>query len=171
MTPNAYRGASCSRDSDCTRDSGTICVYQSPTYKPTDLGTCLRPCDATGACQPRAQVGQTCLPFYDPSGKAVTACYPGFFGLPCATEKSCVGDLTCRTIPGVSFPLCSTVCQTDADCENDRWTRGQAFCAGSVCVPRLADDAPCSDGSQCASKLCAPSGDMSGATTCQEASP
>jgi hypothetical protein len=171
-TPNAYRGNSCHKDADCTRDVGTACFFQTPsTTGPTDLGTCLRPC-AAGACAPRAGIGEACLPFFDDTGNATTACFPGFFGYPCAGDTNCVGDLKCRQIPGVSPTRCTTLCQTDADCTADRWTAGQSFCAGSVCAPLLPAGAPCQADTQCQSKLCPPvPAGMSETQACAEATP
>jgi hypothetical protein len=171
-TPNAYRGNTCRTDADCTRDVGTACFFQTAaTTGPTNLGTCLRPC-AAGACAPRAGIGEACLPFFDDTGAPTTACYPGFFGYPCAGDANCVGDMTCRQIPNVTPNRCTTLCQTDADCAADRWTAGQSFCAGSVCAPLLPTGAPCQADSQCQSQLCpaVPAG-MSGAQVCVEATP
>ena len=30
---------------------------------------------------------------------------------------------------------CTTLCQTNDDCEADRWTAGQSFCGNGVCLP------------------------------------
>jgi hypothetical protein len=154
-TPNAYRGNSCHVDAECTRDVGTVCVYQTPPTSASDLGTCLRPC-AAGACAPRAGIGEACLSFFDVTGNATAACFPGFFGTPCADDTNCVGDLKCRQIPGVPLTRCTTPCQIDADCAADRWSAGQSFCANSLCTPLLPAGADCASDSQCQSKLCPP---------------
>ena len=156
--PNAYRGNSCHSDGDCTRDVNTTCYFTSPPTSPKDLGTCLRACDGNNDCAPRAQVGQTCLPFYSASGTPVGGCFPGFFPYPCQTSANCVGDLTCRGANLTATPPvlghCTTLCQTDEDCNADRWTAGQSFCAGGVCLPFLSNGAACAADTQCASKLC-----------------
>ena len=173
-TPNSYRGNSCHKDADCTRDLGTSCFFQTPsTTAATDLGTCLRPC-AAGSCAPRAGIGEACLPFFDDQGSATAACFPGLFGYPCATDKNCVGDMKCRPIPGLPPDRCTTLCQTDADCAADRWTAGQSFCAGSVCAPLLPGGIDCQTDGQCQSKLCQPpaAGSMSGtSSTCADPTP
>jgi len=177
-TPNAYRGNSCHTDDDCTRDVGTVCAFQSPPEKATDLGNCLRPCTATAGappdCGPRAGIGQTCLPFYTSGGAQAAACYPGFFPYPCNTDANCVGngDLTCRGakagVPGSGN--CTTLCQTDTDCNANRWTAGQSYCASppGVCAPLLTGGALCQTNDQCASKVCTPvaDGGASSAGTC-----
>jgi hypothetical protein len=174
-TPNAYRGNSCRTTADCTRDENTICVFQSPPQKATDLGNCLRPCDATTFdCAPRAGIGHSCLPFYGSDGTQAAACFPGFFPYPCTTTANCVGDLTCR---GASAGVpdsgnCTTLCQTDADCEADRWTAGQSFCAPQgVCAPLLAGGKQCLSNNQCQSKSCQMTADAGVVWTCAEPTP
>ncbi len=178
-TPNSYRGNSCHQDAECTRDVGTSCFHQTPA-QPSDLGTCLRPCSATGACAPRAGINQTCLPFFDQTGQPTAACFPGFFSYPCASDANCVGDLSCRGASSTTTPptpgLCTKLCQTDADCNADRWTAGQSYCltGASICVPLAASGQPCTANDQCASKVCAPpaAGSTSGSTsTCAETTP
>jgi hypothetical protein len=181
-TPNAYRGNSCRTTADCTRDVGTICAFQSPPQKATDLGNCLRPCDPTALdCAPRAGIGHSCLPyFYTSTGAPAAACFPGFFTYPCTTTANCVGngsDLTCRGAqPGVpDSGNCTTLCQTDADCEADRWTAGQSFCANppGVCMPLLAGGKACASNSQCQSNVCQPAADggAAAAGTCAGPTP
>jgi hypothetical protein len=173
-TPNAYRGNSCRSDSDCIRDVNTTCFFTSPPTSPKDLGTCLRACDSTLSCAPRAGVGETCLPFYDQGGSQVAGCFPGFFPYPCETSANCVGDLSCRGADLTASPPvlghCTTLCQTDDDCNADRWTAGQSFCAGGVCLPFLSTGSACTADSQCASKLCQePSSSTSSATSSMSA--
>jgi hypothetical protein len=136
-TPDAYRGARCYDDADCTRDEGTSCVFSSKPTLPTDQGTCSRLCPGgVGPCAPRGGFGHVCLPFtVARDGTPKPGCYPGYFGLPtCTADDQCVGDLTCRAI-GTGQNICTALCQTDADCNASRWTSGLGRCSGGVCVP------------------------------------
>lgn len=161
-SPYSYRGNACRTDADCVRndvrDTTTSCVFQTPPEKPTDIGTCLRPLNM-GDCGPRAGIGQTPFPFfYTSDGTPTTACLPGFFGLPCLSDANCAGDMKCRTVdpntPSTST-ICTHPCQIDDDCNADRWTANQSFCApSSVCAPLLAGGRPCAANSQCQSKNC-----------------
>ncbi|HEY5088986.1 MAG TPA: hypothetical protein VIK30_03410 [Polyangia bacterium] len=181
--PQAYRGTSCRADhgnDDCALNAGTVCVFQTPPTSPTDQGLCQRPCAPDGACPPRAGIGETCIPFVDSKGKSSPACYPGLFSLPCFSTPNCVGDLSCRGADPTTTPptpgLCTTLCQTDTDCNNDRWTAGQSYCSISVgvgvCVPLLAGGKDCQADTQCQSKVCQPpAADTSGSSTCTEATP
>jgi hypothetical protein len=171
--PAAYRGNACRTDDDCTRDVGTTCFYSSPPTSPKELGTCLRSCDATGACAPRAGIGHTCLPFYTSAGAPAGGCFPGFFPYPCLTSANCVGDLTCRGADLTASPPvvghCTTLCQTDDDCAADRWTAGQSFCGAGVCLPLQAGGAACATDGQCQSKRCQPdSASSGGGNVCAE---
>jgi hypothetical protein len=157
-TPDAYRGARCYDDADCTRDEGTSCVFSSNPTKSTDQGTCSRPCAADGTCTPRAGFGHVCLGFtVARDGRSEPGCYPGYFGLPCGADANCVGDMVCRAA-GPSPTICTTLCQSDADCDANRWTAGQSFCTASICVPLLAKDKPCQTANQCLSKTCTAAG-------------
>ena len=153
-SPDAYRGARCYDDADCTRDEGTSCVFASQPTMAGDQGTCSRLCEADGACTPRGGFGHVCLSFtVSRDGISKPGCYPGYFGLPCKGDDSCVGDMICRAA-GASPTICTTFCQTDADCDANRWTAGQSFCTASICVPRLASGKQCGSSSQCQSKVC-----------------
>jgi hypothetical protein len=166
-SPYSYRGNACRTTADCTRDENTICVFQAPPEKSTDLGTCLRPCtvapgQTTPDCGPRAGIGQTCLPFLavsSPTSAPVptAACFPGSFGLPCLGNANCVGDLKCRQVDpsDPSTTICTALCQIDDDCNADRWSAGQSFCAPSgLCAPFQAGGKPCLEDDQCQSKSC-----------------
>jgi len=184
-SPYSYRGNSCRTSTDCTRDENTICVFQAPPEKSTDLGTCLRPCTVTVAagqttpdCAPRAGIGQTCLPFLtvaDTTSAPVqtAACFPGSFGLPCRSNANCVGDLKCRQVDpsDASTTICTALCQIDDDCNADRWSAGQSFCAPSgLCAPLQAGGKACLKDGQCQSKSCQkPDGGTVG--TCAEPTP
>ena len=179
-SPYSYRGNSCRTTADCTRDENTICVFQAPPEKATDLGTCLRPA-VKGGCPPRAGIGQTPLPFYtvaDPTSAATQtiACFPGVFGLPCESDANCF-RLNCREIDsatGVGY--CTDFCATDSDptdpdsdCHKNAWIGQPSFCATpanaktGLCAPLIADGKPCQSANQCQSKLCQPAAD--GGTT------
>jgi hypothetical protein len=160
ITPEAYRGASCNVDDDCVRDVGTVCVWPppGPTDDPKNQGTCLRPCmgDPTSpTCEARGQIGHTCLPFVSKTTGTTAVCYPGYFGLPCADQSQCaVPELQC---PG-GLNFCTRVCANDGDCEGDRWTAGQSYCAGNFCAPLTADGKECQMDNECASKHCVAAG-------------
>jgi hypothetical protein len=197
-SPYSYRGNSCRTSADCMRDENTICVFQSPPEKPTDLGTCLRPCTVAPGqtapdCAPRAGIGHTCLPFLtvsDPTSAptATAACFPGSFAVPCRTTANCVGDLTCRGADPTAGKLgsCTTLCATnsdphdpDADCHNDRWIGDPSYCATppnattGLCAPLLAGGSPCQSDNQCQTKVCQPppDGGTSTSAKCAMATP
>ncbi len=164
VTPQAYLGASCNSQVDCTRDPDTTaCAFLSSD--PADQGTCVHPCGADGACPALGGVPHTCL---GKTAKSPGVCLPGVFGYPCGADASCTPGLSCReAAPGTK--LCTALCQTDADCAANRWIVGQGFCGGAVCLPlrSLPDGSPCARGEQCASNSCAPASAMSGAApTC-----
>jgi hypothetical protein len=126
-TPDAYRGARCYSDADCTRD-------ETPTL-PTHQGTCSRLCDAGGACGPRGGFGHVCLSFtVDKTGASKPGCYPGYFGIPCTADDNCVGGMLCRSPGGAAPTVCTTLCQTNEDCRDNHFVPGDAVCVGSVCV-------------------------------------
>jgi hypothetical protein len=125
-TPNAYQGASCDRQIDCTRNPSTVCSRFSPDAN--QQGTCVQPCAADGTCPAYGGVGHTCIPAVAPAGAKV--CVAGLFGRPCGDASACVHGLDCRA------GICTAPCQVDADCQSNRWTAGQqATCSGSICLP------------------------------------
>jgi hypothetical protein len=163
VTPSAYTGTLCNTSQDCgMRDKqGTQCSRVSPDDK---QGTCLIPCNADGSCAPRDGVGHTCLPFAGDDGKPVNVCFPGNFSYPCFADAQCaVAELKCagadlhdpaNPVPG----LCTRLCATDTDCQQDVWVGAGSYCGGdtvSICLPLGADGTPCTAGKQCASKVCA----------------
>jgi hypothetical protein len=163
VTPQAYIGASCNTQADCARDpETTVCTYAFAG--PGEQGTCLHPCGADGACPALGGVPHTCI------GKSATVpgvCFPGVFGAPCASDASCTPGLTCRDLGPAK--VCTTLCQKDGDCEANRWTAGQGFCGGAVCLPFnfLPDGAPCARAEQCKANKCEPPPAMSdGPPTC-----
>jgi hypothetical protein len=170
VTPQAYLGASCDTDADCTRDPLTTkCTHFSAD--PTVQGTCIHQCPDGGTCPALGGVPHTC---YKYAASAPSVCLPGTFGLPCSDDTVCVGNasgvggLTCRNV-SASTKVCTTLCQKDADCEGNRWTAGQGFCGGSVCLPfgSLPKGSPCAADKQCDSNSCVAASDMSGApSTC-----
>jgi hypothetical protein len=134
-TPDAYRGTRCYTDADCTRDEGTSCVFSSAPTLPTHQGTCSRLCPPDGMCTPRGGFGHVCLPItVDRSGASKPGCYPGYFGLPCTNDDNCVGGMLCRSPGGGAPSICTTLCQTSADCGSNHFVPSNAVCAGSVCV-------------------------------------
>jgi hypothetical protein len=156
-TPDAYRGARCFDDSDCTRDEGTKCVFSSRPTSPGDQGTCSRLCPGDGSpCTPRGGFGHVCRDLMVArDGSRRPACYPGYFGLPCTADDQCVGDLKCATVADGAPKICTAPCRADADCAGDRWVAGNgSFCSGTVCAPNLAKDSPCGSNSQCQSNSC-----------------
>ena len=84
-TPDAYRGARCYDDADCTRDEGTSCVFSSKPTSPTDQGTCSRLCpggtgrarraaaSATSACRSRSRATARRSPAATPATSACPA--------------------------------------------------------------------------------------------------
>lgn len=136
-TPEAYRGTRCFTDADCTRDPGTVCVFSSPPTRPSDEGTCSRPCDEYDRCPTRGGFGQVCLTnVVSRDGELRHTCYPGYFGLPCAADEDCVGGMICRGAAG-GTPRCTLLCQEtagDRDCRSSRWTTPGATCVDSLCV-------------------------------------
>jgi len=159
-TPDAYRGARCYDDADCTRDEGTSCVFSSKPTMASDQGTCSRLCpNGTGPCTPRGGFGHVCLPVtVGRDGTSKPGCYPGYFGLPCTADDQCVGDLVCAPTPELPYKVCTTLCRDDADCPVNRWIAGnRAVCtvgSGSICVPPLPKSAPCKAASWCQSNNC-----------------
>ena len=158
-TPDAYRGARCYDDADCTRDEGTTCVFSSKPTLSSDQGTCSRLCPGgTGPCAPRGGFGHICLPFtVGRDGSSKPGCYPGYFGLPCTADDQCVGEnVKCKGATDTSPKFCTALCQTDADCDANRWTAGQSFCLGasSICVPKIAAGNACQASNQCQSNDC-----------------
>jgi hypothetical protein len=152
VTPQAYLGASCNTQADCTRDpTTTICVPVSAD--PTVEGTCVHPCAADGTCPALGGVPHTC---YKASASAPGVCFPGTFGLPCAADTNCIPGLTCRAVSPTTN-VCTTLCQNDADCAANRWIAGGGFCGGAVCLPlnSLPDGSPCARADQCSSSTCA----------------
>jgi hypothetical protein len=156
-TPDAYRGARCFNDGDCTRDEGTKCVFSSRPISPGDQGTCSRLCPSDGSpCTPRGGFGHVCLDFtVAHDGSRRPGCYPGYFGLPCTADDQCVGDLKCATVVDGGPKICTALCQSDDDCAGDRWVVDSGnFCTGTVCAPKLTKDAPCAGDNQCGSNSC-----------------
>lgn len=159
-TPNAYRGASCDTDADCSRDMGTTCV-RFPPADFTQQGTCLRPCAADGTCAARGGIGQTCLPLVGQDHTTTPACFPGFFGLPCFSNDACVRGMTCRGADLTANPpspgICTDLCASDQDCAANRFIADQAYCAVPTvpfCLPLKADGEDCIDKKECQTKTC-----------------
>jgi hypothetical protein len=161
VTPQAYLGASCDTQADCVRDPATTVCVPVPG---DDQGTCVHPCGADGACPSLGGVPHTCV---GKSASSPGVCFPGTFGLPCASDASCTPGLTCRAVSATT-KVCTTLCQTENDCEANRWTKGQGFCGGSVCLPFgvLPTGAPCAQDNWCESATCTPPADAGTPGTC-----
>jgi hypothetical protein len=158
ITPEAYRGASCNTTADCSRDIGTVCVWP-PGTKDTSKsqGTCLRPCDATLACEARGEIGHVCLPFVSKTIDTAPVCYPGYFGSPCSDSSQCaVPALLCVGTDPRDRHCLVAGCSTDADCQSSPWTDGGSFCdqTSSYCVPLLKPGVTCDIDAHCASGIC-----------------
>jgi hypothetical protein len=156
-TPQAYLGASCNTQADCTRDPDTtVCVHLDPK---DSQGTCIHPCGAEGACPALGGVPHTCLGRVAGDPKNPGVCFPGRFGMPCADDASCTPGLTCRAVaPGAPTKICTTLCQNQPDCDGNRWVSGQGFCGGAVCLPygSLPPGSPCGADAWCESASCTP---------------
>jgi hypothetical protein len=143
-TPDAYRGARCYSDKDCTRDEGTKCVFAGKPNAPTDQGTCSILCGPDDTCSPRGGFGHVCLGFtVDREGLPKHGCYPGYFGAPyeCRSDAECVDNLECLDV-GTGRRLCTTRCDNDDACEANRWTRGGSRCVAGACAPTQTLKAP-----------------------------
>jgi hypothetical protein len=77
--------------------------------------------------------------------------------MPCDSDANCTPGLTCRAVSATT-KICTTLCQTEKDCEANRWTAGESFCGGTVCLPfgALPAGAPCAKDSWCESGTCTP---------------
>ena len=142
-TPDAYRGARCYSDKDCTRDEGTQCVFAGKPDAPTDQGTCSVVCGdrhrprrrpaAPGVASDTSASGSPSTA----TGQPKHGCYPGYFGPPyaCRSNAECVDNLECLDI-GTGRRLCTTRCDNDDACQANRWTAGaRRCCVGGVCAP------------------------------------
>jgi hypothetical protein len=153
MTPDALRGAPCTADADCDASAGLQCAFLSAA-SPT--GNCVTACGADGACPARGGVPHTCIPRADGKGNV---CFPGYFGLPCASDAACLPGLSCRSLGSGQPGICSNLCADDGDCAKNRWS-ANGYCqelkdmAIKVCVPPLTSGQPCLRDAQCASKRC-----------------
>jgi hypothetical protein len=163
QTPTAYLGSICHTTSDClARNPDEICTQPDPK---DPQRVCLLPCSLPDLkCPQRGGVNHTCIPSDDPNAPV---CVPGTFGLPCASDGNCVGDLTCQPTFPSAPDICTAPCQTDADCasssaggKGNRWVAGDGFCGAPlgnpVCLPNniLPDGSPCTSDIQCDSKKC-----------------
>jgi hypothetical protein len=140
-TPDAYRGARCYTDADCTRDEGTQCIFAGKPDDATDQGTCSVICGDGSApdepCSARGGFGHVCLGFtVDREGRPKHGCYPGYYGpyYTCKSDDDCVDNLACLDI-GTGQRLCTTRCDGNDACQANRWTRDASICQGGVCVP------------------------------------
>jgi hypothetical protein len=68
-------------------------------------------------------VPHTCLP----ARNHPAVCYPGYFGLPCASDAACLPGLSCRSAGAGQPGVCTSLCANDDDCGKVKWS------AGSIC--------------------------------------
>jgi hypothetical protein len=148
VAPQSFTGTICISDSDC--GAGLSCTSVSAD---STTGACLAPCGADGACPTVGGIPQTCIPRADGKG---TACFPGFFGLPCGDNSACLPDLTCRSLGTGKPSICTNLCADDGDCAKNRWTAG-GYCQElpdmsiKVCLGPRDPGQPCDRDTQCAS--------------------
>jgi hypothetical protein len=114
VTPDAYQGSVCDKDSDCA--PGLVCARNPAS---AEQGNCMPPCDPARRCAARGGVPHTCLDF----PKGLHVCYPGYFGVTCASDDQCLPSLTCRPLGAALGSICTNLCASDDDCHKNRWTR------------------------------------------------
>jgi hypothetical protein len=111
--------------------AGTTCVDVGVVSGRPGEGVCTKRC-ATGAeCSAVDGLPYGCLPLVSATEGM---CGPGVAGALCASNANCVTGLECRTIGGYQF--CSTPCQKNDDCHQNRWMTGDWSCLLGTCVPR-----------------------------------
>ena len=156
-SPDAYRGARCFDDADCTRDEGTSCVFSSKPTSAADQGTCSRLCPAAPGRARRAAASATsaCRSPSSRDGTSKPGCYPGYFGLPCTADDQCVGDLSAPARPTRRRKICTALCQTDEDCAGQSLDRRQLVLLHRhrSARRRFREDAACQAASWCQSRL------------------
>lgn len=151
----AFRGAVCNIDAECR--PGEFCGRFSVS-QPGGRGLCLLPCTSFESCPAYGGVNHACLPQLEKyaAAGAPNVCWPGELGIPCISDQTCTGGLTCMRGPSAFVGICSTACVDDSDCVKNRFTK-EGFCepTAHVCsLPKKASQS-CDRDQQCESKRCA----------------
>jgi hypothetical protein len=155
----AFRGSQCYTQDDCLFE-GEICAKITNT---NPYGQCLQQCPL-GTCPSYGGVPHPCRPQVNPDNTLALnekpwVCWPGYLNQLCGTDAQCLPGLACRPLnamnPGGPARVCSVSCQTDADCEANRFTAdGWCDVANGLCLSPKADGATCERSAQCESKSC-----------------
>jgi hypothetical protein len=147
-----FAGSPCQLSRDCP--AGESCFLYSP-YGPTTVGECRSPCGPSGDCPTLGGMPRVCL-----LGGA-GGCYPGRFGLPCASGAECIAGFSCLPVTndvGAGGPLvqqvCTIPCSSDADCDANPWTNKDGYCGGGFCQLAGATGASCQRDAQCRTGRC-----------------
>jgi hypothetical protein len=154
----AFRGSICYKQEDCLYE-GEICAKITHTNA---YGQCLQQCPG-GTCPSYGGVPHACRPQVGATDSMFAIndkpwiCWPGYLGQLCSNDAQCLPGLTCRAASPTNqlLRLCSIACQSDADCDANRFT-ADGFCnpAIGICVSPLPDGATCERSAQCESKTC-----------------
>jgi hypothetical protein len=107
--------------------AGTECL----TTETGSVGFCSKRCTAAADCAGLAagRLGYGCL---RAAGAAEGLCYPGFSGVECSGNADCLEGLECDPALGNH---CTPQCQSDAECQQNRWMDSTWRCQASVCTP------------------------------------
>jgi hypothetical protein len=113
--------------------TGTECSATPAAGSTSTTGICTKTCATAADC-----AGVTAVPIplgcYQPPG-GTKMCYPGFAGIECAGDASCLEGLQCLTLPGGLGDRCAAHCTTDGDCARNRWMSDSWRCRLGVCSP------------------------------------
>lgn len=133
VSPMSYLLQACAEDSECVppqRCSGALRV------EGRTLRVCAPECiggDAGARCPARGGIPNACHAPAPDGGIAdggTGACVPALFGLPCAQDGACAGDLEC--LDGT----CLLRCTSAVDCRRSRWVDEAANCSPEGrCLP------------------------------------
>jgi len=116
------RGTSCPAGESCLQD-----VIPGDAYPP-DI--CVPNCDSQERCPPNF------LCYRKISTKAApSVCIPGLLGFTCSSAMDCmVGDCVEN---GIGYSVCTTGCNTEADCERFDGQQGKFVCVKNEASPSL----------------------------------
>ena len=154
----AFRGSQCYADADCLYP-GEICAKITNA---NPYGQCLQQCPG-GTCPSYGGVPHACRPQVGATDQmfrlndAPWVCWPGYLNQLCGNDAQCLPGLSCRPLNPAN-PLarvCSVSCQTDADCEANRFS-ADGWCDATIgiCLSPKADGTACERSAQCESKSC-----------------